>query len=259
VYIETFDAVWWGLLAGIAALSLLVWLFLRNRSVTVRTRALIAICAFNFLFFWLYKYWLSQDAVYLAENAYKGFEIWLELPLQLCNINLLLIPLALVVRRRSLLAFCFYSAVLGALAAISSPPVSFSGDLLQPHNIGFYGTHALLIVCGVSLATLGFIKPRQRDVFWTVLIMLIVTCAIHGVNTLIRHALHVNANYFYTYGADGSLILSDVYALLPLPLVYLFLLIVVIVPALMLLTALINLPPWLRGRKRRRKGGAHDR
>jgi uncharacterized membrane protein YwaF len=247
--IYTFDLVWWGLLAAIAVVCLLVWLLFRRRSENVRARAIALIGVFNLLLFCVYKYWLSQDAAYLLANGFPRFEPWLELPLQLCNINLLLIPFALTLRREGFYAFCFYTATLGAFMAIASPPVSFEGDLLLLRNIGFYGTHALLVVCGVSLMTLGFVRPRQRDALWTVAILALVACAIHGVNTLIRHSFGAEANYFYTYGPGGSHVLDSVYAILPIPLAYLFLLIIAIVPAAMLLTALINLPAWLKKRK----------
>jgi uncharacterized membrane protein YwaF len=250
--INTFNIVWWGLLAVIAAICLLIWLIFRGRSEKTRRRVIISICAFNFLLFCAYKYWLSQDPVVLQEYSNGHFEILLELPLQLCNINLLLIPLALALKRKGLLAFCFYTACIGAFMAIASPTASFTGDLFLLRNIGFYGTHALLIVCGASLATLGFIMPRQRDVFWSMLILILVTCAMHGINTLVRQAFGINANYFYTYGSDGSYLLGDVYAILPIPLAYLFLLPIIVVPGLMAFTALLNLPAWLR--KRRRAG-----
>jgi hypothetical protein len=81
------------------------------------------------------------------------------------------------------------------------------------------------------------------------LILILITCAMHGINTLIRQAFDVNANYFFTYGADGSYLLGDVYAILPIPLAYLFLLPIIVIPALMAFTALLNLPTWLKKRK----------
>jgi uncharacterized membrane protein YwaF len=252
--IETFNAVWWSLIAAIAVVSFLIWLLFHKRSEAMRRRVIMIICIGNLLLFLLYKYWLSQDLSYLDSYDRGTFNVWLELPLQLCNISLLLIPLSLFARRESFYAFCFYTACVGALMAIASPIALFTGDLLLPRNIGFYGTHALLIVCGVSLRTLKFIIPRQRDVFLALLILSITACAMHGVNTFIRQTFHVDANYFYTYGADGSAVLGIVHNILPVPLAYLFLLLIVIVPALMLLTALINLPGLLtRGRKRRAK------
>jgi uncharacterized membrane protein YwaF len=248
--IYVFNGVWWSLLAAIVAVCLLLWLIFRRRSERVRSRVILIICLLNFLLFLLYKYWLSQDAVYLQENGFASFSIWLELPLQLCNINLLLIPLALLLRREGLFVFCSYGAVIGAFMAIASPATSFSGDLLQVHNIGYYGTHALLIVCGASLITLRFVRPRQRDVLWLLFILLLTTGIIHGINTLMRQTLHVDANYFYTYGPDGSFILESLYQLLPMPLAYLFLILPVLAPFLVLLTALINLPARLRRARR---------
>ncbi|MDR1421710.1 MAG: YwaF family protein, partial [Coriobacteriales bacterium] len=173
--IEPFNVIWWGLLACIAVGALLLWLLVGRCSERVRRRVLITISGVNFILFWVYKYWLSQDVSYMQMYGIKGFELWFELPLQLCNINIWLIPLALALKRRSLLAFCFFTGLLGPFMAIVSPAEGFTGDVLMLRNLGFYVTHGLLLIVSISLLTLGFFRPRARDAIWAILLTAALT------------------------------------------------------------------------------------
>ena len=61
--------------------------------------------------------------------------------------------------------FSFFVAPLGALMALLFPEPLFSGfSLLMPRIFGYYVTHAILVVCGLSLATLGFYRPDPKDI-----------------------------------------------------------------------------------------------
>ena len=44
--------------------------------------------------------------------------------------------------------------------------------------------------------------------------------AVHGVNVLLRATVFGGANYFYTFGLEGNVVLEGLWALLPMPLVY---------------------------------------
>ena len=66
-------------------------------------------------------------------------------------------------RNRSILGFAFFVAPLGALMALLFPEPLFAGfPLFLPRIFGYYVTHAILVVCGLSLATLGFYRPRPK-------------------------------------------------------------------------------------------------
>ena len=76
-----------------AAAVLLIFLLLRGKPEARRSRFLIGVCFFNLALFAGYKLLLSMDAAYVRAYYPNGFNIFNELPLHLCNINLFLIPL----------------------------------------------------------------------------------------------------------------------------------------------------------------------
>ena len=146
-----------------AAAVLLIFLLLRGKPEARRSRYLIGVCFFNLALFAGYKLSLSMDAAYIRAYYPNGFNIFNELPLHLCNINLFLIPLGVWKRNRSIMGFSFFVAPLGALMALLFPEPLFSGfSLFLPRIFGYYVTHALLVVCGLSLATLAFTAPTPR-------------------------------------------------------------------------------------------------
>ena len=148
-----------------ATAVLLIFLLLRGKPEARRSRYLIGVCFFNLALFAGYKLSLSMDAAYIRAYYPNGFSIFNELPLHLCNINLFLIPLGVWKRNRSIMGFSFFVAPLGALMALLFPEPLFSGfSLFLPRIFGYYVTHAILVVCGLSLATLGFYRPDPRDI-----------------------------------------------------------------------------------------------
>ena len=83
----------------------------RKKSEKTRRTAVISIYLFGLLLFIVYKIFLARDTAYseICAAAGKGeFSWWLELPLQLCNINLLMIPVAVLTMKRPLLSFAFF-------------------------------------------------------------------------------------------------------------------------------------------------------
>ena len=147
-----------------AAAVLLIFLLLRGKPEARRSRFLIGVCFFNLALFVGYKLSLSMDAAYVRAYYPNGFNIFNELPLHLCNINLFLIPLGVWKRNRSIMGFSFFVAPLGALMALLFPEPLFSGfSLLMPRIFGYNVTHAILVVCGLSLATLALLNYPMID------------------------------------------------------------------------------------------------
>ena len=91
-----------------AAAVLLIFLLLRGKPEARRSRLLIGVCLFNLALFTVYKLSLSRDAVYVGAYYPNGFNLFNELPLHLCNINLFLIPLGVWKRNRSIMGFSFF-------------------------------------------------------------------------------------------------------------------------------------------------------
>ena len=89
----------------------------------------------------------------------------------------------------------------------------------MPRIFGYYVTHALLVVCGLSLATLGFYRPAPRDIPQILKTFGLLAVGAHLINLLLRLTLCPEANYFFTYGAEIG-VLKLFWRIIPVPLLY---------------------------------------
>ncbi len=218
-----FNALFFTVFAIFILILVIVSLLLRKKSENARRFVLVAACVVTLIGYFVYKYYLSIDSDYNVITAdMGGFNWWGELPLHLCNINMILIPIAVMTKSRPLMSFCFFLAPLGALMALLMPGNGFGGhSLLLPRMLGYYGTHFMIVIEGLALATFGLFRPRFRDLPKTVLAILAISVVIFGINMLLRWSgLHPKANYFYSVETEGNPILEMFYKLIPYPFLY---------------------------------------
>ena len=105
---EPFNGVFWCVFAIFTGIFTTCTMILRNKPEKVKEKAFLAICLVVFIMFFVYKYFLSIDEEYdVITSNMGGFNWWGELPLQLCNINMILIPVGIITQNRALLSFCF--------------------------------------------------------------------------------------------------------------------------------------------------------
>ncbi len=222
---RTFNPLFFATFAAFIALLVVASLLVKNRSEKTKKIVLITACIVTFVGFFVYKYFLSIDAEYdkLVIETRGGFTWWAELPLQLCNINMILIPIAVAFDLRPVKSFSFFMAPLGALMALLSPAVGFNGySIFLPRMLGFYGTHFMIIIEGLALATFGFYRPKFKDFPKTVLTIVILLLLITGINLLlIKTGLYERANYFFTMEHEGISILKLFWSWIPVPVLYL--------------------------------------
>ena len=110
--------------------------------------------------------------------------------------------------------------LLTAAAALLFPEPLFSGfSLFLPRIFGYYVTHALLVVCGLSLATLGFYRPDPKDIPRILKTFGLLAVGAHCINLLLRLTVCPEANYFFTYGAEIG-VLKLFWRIIPAPLLY---------------------------------------
>ncbi len=183
-----FNALYFAVFAFFILLLTAASLLLRGKSERTKKTVLVAACAVTLLGFVYYKYALSVDREYaLITAAMGGFNWWGELPLHLCNINMILIPIAVLKKSRPLMCFGFFLAPLGALMALLMPANGFVGySLLLPRMICYYGIHFMIIVEGLAIVTFGLFRPRLRDLPKAALTVLLIALVIFGVNMLLR-------------------------------------------------------------------------
>ncbi len=199
-------------------------ILLRGKSERTRRAVLVAACAVTFVGYFIYKYMLSLDSDYNVITANMGgFNWWGELPLQLCNINMMLIPIAVLRKSRPLMCFGFFLAPLGALMALVMPGNGFDGySLLLPRMLGYYGTHFMIVIEGLALVCFGLYRPRFRDLPRALLAAFIISLCIFLVNMLLRWSgLHPKANYFFSVETEGNFLLDIFYGWIPYPFLYL--------------------------------------
>ena len=163
-----FNGVFFACFALFLLLLVLAGVCLRGKSERTKKTVLVTACVLTLLGFFVYKYFLSIDAEFNeATAAMGGFNWWGELPLQLCNINMILIPIAVLTNRRALMSFAFFVGPLGALMALVMPGTGFDGySILLPRMLGYYGTHFMVIIEALALAVFGLYRPRFRDRRW---------------------------------------------------------------------------------------------
>ena len=130
---RTFNPLFFASFAAFILLLVIASLLLRKRSERAKKIVLITACVLTFIGFFVYKYFLSIDTEYdkLVIETRGGFSWWAELPLQLCNINMIIIPIAVATKSRSLMSFSFFLAPLGALMALMFDLPSAHARLLR--------------------------------------------------------------------------------------------------------------------------------
>ena len=234
-----FNALFMLVFGAFLLLLVVVSLLLRGKSERTKTAVLVIGCFLTTVGFVLYKAFLSKDTSYSEITANMGgFNWWGELPLHLCNINMLLIPIAAMKKSRPLMSFCFFVAPLGALMALAMPGNGFSGySLLLPRMLGYYGTHYMVLIEGLALVTFGLYRPRLRDLPGTVLTILIISFGIFVINMLLRWSgLHTKANYFFSVETEGNFLLEKFYSWVPFPYLYLMPGYGILIPYMLLVT-----------------------
>lgn len=218
---------------------------LRQKPMETRRRFLAEIMVFTFIMFFVYKYCLSIDEEYskiCAENGIGEFSWWKELPLQLCNINLLLIPVAMATMNRSILNFNFFTGTLGALMAILMPSIGFSDcSILLPRMLGYYFTHFMVFTGSLAIMAYGIHTPKFRELPETAVLLLCVAFIVFLLSGLCRRTgLNGYVNYFYTWGPEGNAILELFYSVIPVPYLYEVPLILILAAYMWFVTFIIN-------------------
>ena len=222
--IRPFNPVFCAVFAGFILLLVAAGLLLRGKSDRTKRTVIVVACALTLIGFFVYKYCLSIDAEFDRLTAdMGGFNWWGELPFQLCNINMILIPIAVLLDSRPLMSFCFFLGPLGALMALVMPGTGFDGySLLLPRMLGYYGTHFMIVIEALALAEFGLFRPRFRDLPKTFLAIFLIALAVFGFNMLLRvTGLHPKANYFFSVETEGNFLLEMFHNWIPVPFLYL--------------------------------------
>ncbi len=234
----------WAMIGASLLILAIVSILLRNTSQRTKAWVISIVCWITLIGFFVYKYYLSIDPEYNVLRAdMGGFNWWGEFPLHLCNINLLLMPIAVLTKKRPLMSFCFFLGPLGALMALLMPGTGFSDcSIFLPRMLGYFGTHLIVFVAALAIGTFGLYRPRMKDLLPLIGTIFIVSLVIFGFNMLLRTTgLYPNSNYFYNVETEGNAILEIFYRWIPIPFLYELPSVLILVPYAALITLLFRL------------------
>ena len=209
--LTVFSLPWFCIMALCTALTAVLPLLLRRKTRDEKRDFLYKLSMATLVYFLLYKIWLFADPTYETT-------IFEELPANLCNLALILMPLAVRADSRELMGLLFFECPLGGLMALLMPSEGFYDvPVFLLRNIGYWGTHVMVIVLCVSLVTLGIYRPKLSDIPVSVLILFVVGLFVHGFNTVLRATVCPDVNYFFTYGIEGNPVTELLMKWIPYP------------------------------------------
>ena len=222
--LRSFGPLFFALLAFFILLLVVASLLVKGKSERTKVLVICITCWVTLIGFFFYKYALSLDEEFALLTAdMGGFNWWGELPLQLCNINLIIIPIAVLTKKRPLLSFCFFVGPLGAFMAIMMPSMGFDGySFFLPRMLGFYITHYVVMIASLAIGTFGLYRPKWSDLPRMGLALLVIGFIVFCFNLVLRYTgLHPKANYFFSVETEGNPLLEFFYRFLPYPFLYL--------------------------------------
>lgn len=221
--INRLNFVWWCMFAVMIAITVGFWLIGRKRTPEQKKKMMIILYIVSVVVLVLYKVWLVcfTDTYHLASGE-RTF-LLNELPLNLCQVALLLALPGILLKNRTITSMCFFVGSVCSLMALLMPVDGFEGkSIFNLDCVGFYGHHMLVFIQSVSLITLGFYKPRYKDIPKLLVLFAGLTLFAYGVNTLLRATgAHPTANYFFTNDPEGNAILGFFRGLIDVDFVYL--------------------------------------
>jgi len=230
--INVFSPAWFMMFGLDIVLVIVLSLLLRKKSADFKGKVMAIVAVANCVLWVVYKFLLSRDPDF-------HFVFVMELPLHLCNLNLMLLVVAILTRKPGFLNFCFCFGVVGSLLSLLSPDPEFLNlSLLNYHRMGYWIYHHILFVQSILIVSSGFYRPHYREVPKSVIILMVMYFGMYLFNMLMRRLTHEDVNYLYTFGMPGNTIIEMLYKFLPVYPIYLVPALVVVVPVLFGMVAL---------------------
>lgn len=215
---KAFSPIWFIEMAVAMLFLVFITKAFRNKTMEEKTKFLKTLSVVAMVVFVVYK----ADAIL---GPYYETNIWHEFPLQLCNLSIFLAYPALTKRFSFLKPFAAYDLMLAALAGLVMPNNLHSNIVFwHPICLGFYATHLLGLVITLAFFTMGIYRPKLKDILSSTLILMVLVFLVHLINMLFRATgLNPEANYCFTYGLEENAVLALFWKIIPVPYLYLYL------------------------------------
>ena len=184
--------------------------FAIKRSEEARRVILLYVCGFNAVLYLSYK---------IVQAASPGFhfDLFTHLPLHFCNINLILLPLAIYTKSKPLLAYQLYFGVpLAGLALITVYPAFLSTSPFEFLTFVYFFYHSMLFVLPLTLLRLKLFTPSFKNIWQPTLMLVALTFLMHVINVIFRATgIASESNYFFTFGLEGDFFTELLWRFIP--------------------------------------------
>ncbi len=233
--ITPFNWVWWGVLLLVFLMAAILWRLRRGKR------------NWKFLSFLgiLVTIYLAVYKTLLAFCSDFDFHVWNELPLQPCNLIAILTIFSAGMGEscigRSVKGLCFYGGIVFGTIAMVMPIDGFSNiPLFSVKALGYFGFHALVVVLAVSFASMGIYRPRIKDIPGILFLLVLMGGLAHGVNHLLRITVYPDANYFFTYGLEGNVVMDALTGMIPIEFLWMMPLVLLMAALCVCITGIVG-------------------
>jgi len=183
---------------------------LSKRDEKTKQTMLLIISGFNAALYVIYKFAQVADPNF-------NFVLFTNLPLHFCNINLILIPLAIYTKNRTLMAYqVYFGTPLAGLALLTVYPAFIGTSIFQFTTFVYFFYHSMLLALPIVLISLKLFTPSFKNIWQPTLMLVALTFVMHMVNVAFRAAgLAYGANYFFTFGLEGDFFTELLWSFIP--------------------------------------------
>jgi len=154
------------------------------------------------------------------------------LPLHMCSINAMLLPITVLTRKRMLGSLVLFWCLGAALSLIvNTGQADF--EIASPTFWFFYLPHTLEVAIPILLFSTGLIRFEVKTAPMTVLITMILYTVVHFCNLFLNQYAQthnvvdwagntVKVNYMFSLSTDGNVLLDVFWKLIPYPYWYMY-------------------------------------
>lgn len=127
------------------------------------------------------------------------------IPLQVCHIGSLVTGFALIFKKKWLIltAFCF-NMIPAFLAMVFADSLANYDTLLKIRPQTYIWGHIFIIVCALYAILIYKPKLQKKDLFNSIIFVSIMALIAILCNSLFRHLLNWEPNYFYLFNYEGT-------------------------------------------------------
>ncbi len=173
------------------------------------------------------------------------------LPFELCNLNIFVTFLAIIINRKLLNNYLYFVSLIGGMIPLLIFPdihmITNGNNLFHYMFFDYYFIHTQLVMIPVAMISWHWFKPDIKVIPFVVLMTLGIHFFCFISSAILRNfASFKNANYMYTISDNNLPVLKTLHQIIPLPYLYQLPLIIPIV----VLFYLMGLPFYLKNKRR---------